>query len=414
MKAIDSENSDSRTHLKYSYKKNPTSLGEEFLIYQNSAAEAREKGNQKLSDRWNLAAHLILKFVQYLNSSNQLSFIIEFSERVTINDRAIEAQEIAQYTTSSLAALMNNNITLAQELIGYAQETKEVGVRCRHWFTLIKQEIASHSDLAELTFDEAATQYRANALKATKAGQEMIAQHWTEAACLTQEASRKKGLSTAAYVTSGNEMLSTYWELSRDASYDAAKIKAEVALALERGNKVLAQKYDDLALLAEKLSAYRENLVRSIINGEIATTHHWRSAAKFLSEGLDAARALITPQHNSEPLVSYQKDIITTAEQAAESHNELIQKLQKKKTPSLISVSFAEQSYKEAVKALHSFQEGDLPTATISKNRAVLYSEAYQFSKKADHAKTKWYILGISFLYWKYQVKKVELLLKQQ
>ena len=413
MKTINSENSDSQTRLKDSYKKSPTSLGEEFLIYQNAAAEAREKGNQKLADRWNLASHLILKFVQYLNSSNQLSFIIEFSERITINDRAIEAQEIAQYTTSSLAALTNNNVTLAQKLIGYAQETKEVGVRCRHWFALIKQEIASHHALNELTFDEAATQYRASALKATKAGQEMIAQHWAEAACLAQEASRKKGLSIAAYVTSGNEMLSTYWELSRDASYDAAKIKADVALALEQGNKVLAQKYDDLALMAEKLSSYRENLVRSIINGEVTTTPHWRSAAKFLSESLETARSL-SDFPNESDLFSYQRDIIITAEQAAESHSELIPKLQKKKTPSLTSITFAEKSYREAVKALHSFQEGDLPTATTSKKRTALYNEAYQFSKKAAQAKTKWYILGISFLYWNFRVKKVESLLKQQ
>ena len=303
---------------------------------------------------------------------------------------------------------MNNDITLAQELIGYAQETKEAGVRCRHWLALIKQKIASHNDLKELTFDEAAIQYRANALKATKAGQEMIAQHWAEAACLTQEASRKKGLSIAAYVTSGNEMLSTYWELSRDASYDAAKIKAEVALALEQGNKVLAQKYDDLALLAEKLSSYRENLVRSIINGEMTTTPHWRSAANFLNKSLEVTRSL----PDNEFLLSYQKDIITTAEQAAESHSELIPKLQKKKNPSLVSIVFAEQSYEEAVKALQAFQEGDLPTATISKKRAALYSEACQFSKKATQAKTRWYTLGISFLYWKHQVKKVELLLR--
>ena len=40
------------TKIKDSYKKSPTSLGEEFLIYQNSAGEASEKGNQKLADRW--------------------------------------------------------------------------------------------------------------------------------------------------------------------------------------------------------------------------------------------------------------------------------------------------------------------------------------------------------------------------
>ena len=412
MKTIDSENSNSQTSSKDSYKKSPTSLGEEFLIYQNAAAEASEKGNQKLANRWKLASELILKFVQYLNSSHQLSFIIEFSERITINDRAIEAQEIAQYTTASLAALMNNNFTLAQELMSYAQETKEAGVRYRHWFSLIKQEITSHDALKELTFDEAATQYRANALKATKAGQEMIAQHWAEAACLAQEASRKKRLSTAAYVTSGNEMLSAYWELSRDATYDAAKIKAEVALALEQDNKVLAQKYDALALLAEKLSSYRENLVRSIINGEITTTPHWKSAANFLNKSLEASRALSNfPQDNN--LVLYQKMVIATAEQAAESHSELIPTLQKKKSPSFISIVFAEKSYEEAVKALQAVQEGDLPTAIISKKRTFLYSDAYHFSKKAAQAKTKWYTLGISFLYWKRQVKKIEQALKK-
>ena len=131
----------SQTSSKDSYKKSPASLGEEFLIYQNAAAEASEKGNQKLADRWSFVSHLILKFVQYLNSSHDLSCIIEFSERITINDRAIEAQEIAQYTTASLAALMNNDFTLAQELMSYAQETKEAGVRCRHWLVRKKLRI---------------------------------------------------------------------------------------------------------------------------------------------------------------------------------------------------------------------------------------------------------------------------------
>lgn len=72
---------DSQAPAKSSYKKSPTSLGEEFLIYQNAAGEAREKGNQKLANRWIFASHLILKFVQYLNSSNQLSLIAEFAEQ---------------------------------------------------------------------------------------------------------------------------------------------------------------------------------------------------------------------------------------------------------------------------------------------------------------------------------------------
>ncbi len=403
----------SHTKPKHSYTKNPTSLGEEFLIYQNAAAEASEQGNQKLADRWNLAAHLVLKFAQYRDSSNQLSLIIEFAEQITINDRTIEAQEIAQYTTSALAAFMNHDITLAQKLIGYAQETKEVGVRCRHWLTLIKQEIASHHALQEPTFDEAAIQYRANALKATQTGESMIAQHCSEAACLAQEAARKQALCTSAYVTSGNEMLFTYWKLSRDASYDAAKIKAQVALALEQGNKILAQKYDDLALLAEKLSSYRENLVRSIISGEVMTTPHWRNAVRFLSESLNTARSLVSAPEEMKPLASYQKEIVLTAEQAAESHNELISKLQKKKSPSFNSILYAEKSYEEAVQALQYFQQHDLLSATTSKKQSTLYGKAYQLSKKIAHAKEKWYILGVSFLYWKYQLKKIDRMLRK-
>ncbi|MBM3856882.1 MAG: hypothetical protein FJ390_02840 [Verrucomicrobia bacterium] len=394
------------------FKKKPTSLAEELSTYQDLARAAEEKGNQKLADRWHLAAELIIGFVEYLNYSRQLSFIQKFTEQSSINEQAIEVQEIAQYTTSSLTALMNGDISLAQELTSYAQETTEAGIRCRHWLTVIKNEIATHHTTQELSFDKAAAEYRANALKATQEGKNIIAQHWAEAACLAQEASRKKGFSISAYVTSGNAFLSSHWSRSRDASYDAAKLKVEVALALEQNQYELAQEYDNLALAAEKLSLYRENLVRSMINGEIAAIPHWRNAAEFLSKSLEVKLALKNTLVE-EPLLSYQKAIITAAEEAAESHSELIPKLKKKKKPSLMPINFSEKSYQEAVKALQWFQTDNLPSAAKAKERAHLYSNASQLSKKVAHAKTQWYTLGIPLLYWMYRVKKVESLLNQ-
>jgi|GEM_PF-2712570 len=394
------------------FQKKPTSLAEELSMYQELAKRADEKGNQKLAARWNLAAELIIGFVAYRHSSCNLSVIAKLTEHSFSNDRTLEAQEIAHYTTSSLTALMENNMALAQQLMSDAQETKEAGIRCRHWFTFIKNEIATHHATQELTFEEAAIQYRANALSATQAGNNIIAQHWAEAACLAQEASRKKEFSVAAYVTSGNTLLSSYWELSRDDSYRAAKLKVKVALALEQGQSALAQEYDDLALLAEKISVYRENLVRAMINGEVATIPHWRRAAELLNKSLET-RIALKNSPVEEPLLSYQKTIIMATEQAAESHCELIPQLQKKKKISLLSVHFSEKSHQEAAKALQAFQASDLSAAATATSRASLYGNASQLSKKAADAKTKWYTLGIPFLYWMHRVRKVKQTLEQ-
>jgi hypothetical protein len=390
----------------HAFNKIPTLLNEELLMCQSLAAEARKKENQKLADRWDLVSQLVAGLIQHLNSSNQFSVITELLERNTINDRTIEAQEIAEYTTSSLAALVNYDTASAQKLIQYAEETKKSGIRYRHWLTIIKQTISSHNTFKKIDLDEVVKQYRANGLKSTEAGQEIIAQHWIEAACLAQEALRKKNLSTTSYVTSGNEILSKYWDLSRDASYEASQIKVEVALALEQGNKILAQKLDSLALLAEKIATYRENLVRSIINGEMTLIPHWKNAIAFLNKSLEATRTLITLSQE-DPFLSYQKIMITSAENAAESHSDLISKLQKKGNPDLSSIQFAQQSYEEAVQAFESFNKGDLQTATTLKTKSTLYGDAYQLSKKAAATKA-WYTLGIPFLYWKYQIKKMK------
>lgn len=392
-------------------KNPPNSLREELISYHFLAEEAKKKGLPKLAARWELLIELIRGFVQYLDSSRDVSFLKSVLEKVSINDRTIEIQEIAHYTASSLTALRNNNPTLAKELIGYAQEIKEAGVRRRYWLSLMKNEVSTPPSLSEPSLEEIAVQYRTNARKATKEKKEAIAQHWTEAACLAQEASRKKELSLSAYVASGNEMLSTYWERSKVASYDAAKFKAQVALSLEQENRRLAEEYDNLALLAEELSSYHENLVLAIKNGAMEMIPHWKSAAEFLNTSLNLKRSLKNfPDH--DPLLPYQKMIIASAEQAAESHRKVISQLKKKKKPSLKSVSFAQQSYEEATRALQFFREKNLTGAETLKRRVLLNNEAYRFSKKATQGKEKWYTIGIPFLYWKYRTRKVESLLR--
>ncbi len=395
------------SNLKKFLKNQPVSLSEELEAYHLLSEEAKKKGNDKLAARWELVVQLIRAFVHYLHSSRETSFLTEFLNQVSINDRAIETQEIALYTASSLNALRNNNAVLAKELMGYAEETKEAGIRSRHWLSWMKHELSTHHSSSESSLEEAAIQYRAHALNATNSGKEAIAHHWLEAACLSQEASRKQGLGLSTYITSGNEMLAAYWELSKAASHDAAKLKVQVALALEQDNPALAQEYDHLALLTEQLSSDREKLVRAIINGEIEIIPHWKKVSDFLNKSLDFRHSLKNFSEN-DPLLIYQKVIITSSEQAAEAHRGAISELQKKKKPLLRSILFAEQGYEKALQALKFYKEENFLAAEILKKQISLYHDGYQFSKKAAQAKQKWYTLRIPFLYWKYRTQKIE------
>lgn len=392
-------------------KKN-SSLNEEFSIYKNLAQEAEKNGNPTLAARWNLAAELVRGFIEYLESSRQITLLLKLTEQASSQDRTIETQEIAQYTTLSLKALVNHDMKLAQKFTRYAEETKAAGVRCRHWLNFIKDEIASQHKSEEVQLDQLAIAYRAKALKAVEEGKNEIAQHWSEAACLAQEAARKKNLSTASYIALGNILLSSCWDSSRDASFHAAKLKVEVALALEQGDSNLAKAYDSLALLAEKISICRENLVNAITNNKMITISEWRNAADFLSKSLEISTSLLlAPQE--EPILSYQKAIAMAAEKTAESYRELIPKREKKGDVCLSSVTFATQSYEEATRALLALQENDFSGAAIAKKRSILYSEAAYLSKKAFEAKAQWYTLRVSFLYWTYRLKRIKSAIKK-
>jgi hypothetical protein len=100
-------------------------------------------------------------------------------------------------------------------------------------------------------------------------------------------------------------------------------------------------------------------------------------------------------------LTSYQQDLITTAELAAEAHRTLALKIKKKKKTLLTdAVTFAERSYQEALYALQFFQQGDLLQAARSKNSATLYRRISQLSSRAAQAASQWYTLYLPFLYW--------------
>lgn len=387
-----------------SFQEQLSSITEELLLSQDLAEQARDEGNQKLAARWHFLAELILSFHNYLHAAHPLSTVIEIVKKASINDRTLETQEIAEYTTTSLSALTTQNVLRAKQLMEYAQETRFVGIRSRHWLSIIQQEITRQESLKEPT----ASIYWINSSQAAEKGKMAIAQHWAEAACLLEEVSRKQSLGTEAYVSTGNNFLASHWHLSKNTSFQAAKLKSEVALALEKGDPSSAQNYDTLALLAEKLSCYEEHLIHAIIEGELSHLASWKSATSFLKLALDLA-LILQKARQETPSLPYQEWIVKMTEQVAEAHYELIQQLLKNQKTLRVGLSFAEKSFHHAAQALHFFEEASFSAAEKEKNLSQCYHQAYQLSKKASRSRIQWWkTCGCAFLYWNYRLKKTE------
>jgi hypothetical protein len=307
-----------------SIEKDPKSIQEELLIYQSLAEKAAARGNRQLAHRWKVVADLVTDFIEYLHSSRNLCWINGLTDINTVSDQFIEAKEISSYASSLINALRNNDVASAKQFAADTEETKKVGICYRHWLVRIQQEVdsqqtinyfkleegpvqhraeaqrdinrhfrhfhalmqqetTSHKTVHNLKLEEIAVQCRSEAERAIEVGQKAIGQHWAEAACLILEADQKKKFIKESYIISGAKILSSYYEQAYDAFYEAAQIKVGIARSLEQGDRVSAQKNSALAFLADKLACYRDHTIHAILQGEMPSVSHWKSAADFLS-----------------------------------------------------------------------------------------------------------------------------------